>query len=105
MNTSDPPTADLVVSLHDDLPPPKEKGYVSALLGELFSSCSESSSTRTLKEKSQVEVQRYTAEEKLDLDKNPLEWWKQRRGTFPYLSQLVRRFFHQKDCSVRLEIW
>ena len=64
-----------------------------ALLGELFNSCSEASSTRTAEEKSRVEVQRYTAEEQLDLDKNPLEWWKQRRATFLYLSQLVRRLY------------
>ena len=93
MITSDPPTADLVVNLDEDPPSPKKKGRVSALLGELFNSCSEASSTRTAEEKSRVEVQRYTAEEQLDLDNNPLEWWKQRIATYPYLSQLVRRLY------------
>jgi len=89
MTIPDRPTADSVVTLvKDPAPPPKKKGRVSALLGELFSSCRNMSSTRTVEEKARVEVQRYTAEEQLDLHKNPLEWWKQ---TFPYLSQLVRR--------------
>ena len=27
----------------------------------------------------------------LDLDKEPLDWWKQQRMTFPYLSQLIKK--------------
>ena len=47
ITTSYPPTADLVVNLNEDPPPPKKKGRVPAMLGELFNSCSEASSTRT----------------------------------------------------------
>jgi len=42
--------------------------------------------TRTAEEKARVEVKWYTAEDQLGLDQNPIEWWKQRRIKFPYLS-------------------
>ena len=90
----DCPTADSVVTLDKDpAPSPKKKGRVSALLGERFSSHRDVSSTRTPEKKARVEVQQYTAEGQLDLDKNLLEWWKQRRVAFPCLSQLVRRLY------------
>ena len=77
MTISDPPTADLVVNLDEDPPPPKKKRHVSALLGELFNSFSEASSTRTAEVTSHIDVQQYTVEEQLDLN----------------LSQLVRRLY------------
>lgn len=90
--TSNMETQDSVVVIDEALPPTK-KGRVSALLGDLFKDDGAHPTTRTAEEISRAEVQRYCAEDKLDLDKNPLEWWKQRKIQFPYLIQLIREIF------------
>ena len=73
--------------------PPKKKGRVSALLGDLFKDDSNNSTARSAEEISRTEIQKYCAEDKLELDKNPLEWWGQRKMLFPYLAQLIRKIF------------
>ena len=67
---------DSIVTVDKDLPP-KKKGRVSALLGDLFKNDNANPTTQRAEEISRIEVQRYCAEDQLDLDKNPLEWWKQ----------------------------
>jgi len=85
----DPPEA---VNLDEEPPPPKRKGRISVLLGELFSSPFDES--RNAQEKSGIERgSAVLSEEKLELDKGPLEWWKQRRMTFLFLSQLIRKLY------------
>ena len=87
ITTPDRPTADLVVTLHEDPAPQPKKGVFQPFLVSSLVVVE----TQNHRKNAQVEVQQHTAKGQLDLDKNPLEWWKQRRVVFPYLSQLVRR--------------
>ena len=54
-------------------------------------------------EKARREVRRYNLEEVPDLDTNPLKWWSERSHLFPFLSQLVRKYFAVVATSVPSE--
>ena len=49
------------------------------------------------------EIDRYIQEPLLDLDDDPLEWWKSRQSQYPLLSQLVRKYWSLPATSVRSE--
>ena len=49
------------------------------------------------------EVERYIQEPLLDLDDDPLDWWKSRQSQYPLMSQLVRKYWSLPATSVRSE--
>ena len=83
-------------------PSPKRKksGPVSALFaGMAQSSRRQLSGPQTVKS----ELRRYQEEDPIDLDANPLEWWKARLVQFPLLAKLVRKVWSLPATSVRSE--
>ena len=75
-----------------DMPPtPKKKGRVSALLDDCFKDDSSNSTARSAEEISQTEIKKYFAEDKLELDKNPLEWCAQRKMLFHILHKIDQK--------------
>ena len=88
-----------------ELPPSKKQRSdtttnTSALLGDVFI---QKSAIQSPAEKARSEVRRYNLEEVPDLDTNPLKWWSERSHLFPFLSQLVRKYFAVVATSVPSE--
>ena len=69
-------------------PPTKKKpGPLTKLLGDIFA---QGKSCKNPTDHARNELVRYEAEEVLDLDSNPLEWWKERENLCPTLSWSVK---------------
>ena len=86
-------------------PPVKKKkeGPVQ-LIGELFHQHSQPShplSPHSSKVAKELEL--YKAERSLDLDSDPLVWWKARRLLYPLMCKLVRKYFAFVATSVPSE--
>ena len=69
------------------------------LLGDIFTS---KKSYKNPIDHASNELVRYEAEETLDLDGNPLKWWKERDKLYPILSDLSCKFFHYQTLVFHL---
>ena len=49
------------------------------------------------------EIDRYIQEPLLDLDDDPLEWWKSCQSQYPLTSQLVKKYWSLPATSLRSE--
>ncbi|XP_061566494.1 E3 SUMO-protein ligase ZBED1-like [Cololabis saira] len=85
----------------DDDPPRKKKksGALKQLFGELFQV---RATVRTSREKASEEVTRYKQRDPLDLDEDPLQWWK-KQVDLPLLSSLAKRYLCIPGTSVASE--
>ena len=83
-------------------PPTKKRkpGPLTKLLGDIFT---QEKSCNNPTDHARNELVRYEAEEVLDLDSNPLKWWKERRKLFPILSDLSSKLFSLPATNVPSE--
>ena len=86
-------STELTLEADDESIPPKKKkkpGPLIKLLGDIFTS---EKSYKNPIDHARNELVRYEAEETLDLDGNPLKWWKERDKLYPTLSDLSCKIF------------
>ena len=86
-------STELTLEADDESIPPKKKkkpGPLIKLLGDIFTS---EKSYKNPIDHARNELVRYEAEETLDLDGNPLKWWKERDKLYPMLSDLSCKIF------------
>ena len=86
-------------------PPPSKKpkpGTVSRFFSDL-SGAKAARKHASGYDRVKSEVDRYIQEPLLDLDDDPLEWWKSRQSQYPLMSQLVRKYWSLTATSVRSE--
>ena len=83
-------------------PPTKKKSWLTKILGPTAGETS--TGTRLTPVQAIVkEFDQYLHYPKVDLETNPLEWWKLHDKQFPLLSNLARRYyvFVQRVCPLR----
>ena len=78
----------------------EEPGSLTKLFGDTFNS---EKSYKNPIDHAKNKLVRYKAEETLDLDDNPLKWWKDRDKLYPILSDLSCKRFSQPATSVPSE--
>ena len=96
-------STELTSEADDESIPPKKKkrpGPLTKLLGDIFTS---EKSYKNPIDHARNELVRYEAEETLDLDGNPLKWWKERDKFYPILSDLSCKLFSLPATSVPSE--
>lgn len=96
-------STELTSEADDESIPPKKKkkpGPLTKLLGDIFTS---EKSYKNPIDHARNELVRYEAEETLDLDGNPLKWWKERDKLYPILSDLSCKLFSLPATSVPSE--
>ena len=78
----------------------KKPGPLTKLLGDIFTS---EKSYKNPTDHARNELVRYEVEETLDLDSNPLKWWKERDKLYPILSDLSCKLFSLPATNVPSE--
>ena len=90
-------------TLEQEQPPTKrlKPGVVSSLFADIATA--RSSKKPSTLELVESELNRYEQEELLDLDSDPLLWWKTHQVQYPSLSQLLKQLWSLPATSVRSE--
>ncbi len=78
---------------------------MAELFGDIFpiEQASSSSSSKSLSEVVDEEVQHYRAVQSLSVDSNPLVWWKDYQNQFPHLAKLAKSYLEIPATSVPSE--
>ncbi len=92
-----------IASSSSDCPPAK-RVPMAELFGDIFPiEQASSSSSKSLSEVVDEEVQHYRAVQSLSVDSNPLVWWKDNQNQFPHLAKLAKSYLGIPATSVPSE--
>ncbi len=84
--------------------PPAKRAPMAELFGDIFPiEQASSSSSKSLSEVVDEEVQHYRAVQSLSVDSNPLVWWKDNQNQFPHLAKLAKSYLGIPATSVPSE--
>ncbi len=93
-----------IASSSSDCPPPAKRAPMAELFGDIFpNEQASSSSSKSLSEVVDEEVQHYRAVQSLSVDSNPLVWWKDNQNQFPHLAKLAKSYLGIPATSVPSE--
>ncbi len=94
-----------IASSSSDCPPPAKRAPMAELFGDIFpiEQASSSSSSKSLSEVVDEEVQHYRAVQSLSVDSNPLVWWKDNQNQFPHLAKLAKSYLGIPATSIPSE--
>ncbi len=93
-----------IASSSSDCPPPAKRAPMAELFGDNFPiEHASSSSSKSLSEVVDEEVQHYRAVQSLSVDSNPLVWWKDNQNQFPHLAKLAKSYLGIPATSVPSE--
>lgn len=81
----------------------RKKSALSSLFGNTFKVADSQHNVKSVLALAKDEVTKYMAEPGLDIDANPLLWWKENTIFFPLLSSLVTRYLCIPGTSVPSE--
>lgn len=76
----------------DDDPPKKKKKSLATLLGQVKKTTATSSDATTPATRVDFEISRYVSAPGIELDADPLQWWKIHASGYPSLSKLARKY-------------
>jgi len=83
--------------------PPKKKNALNMLCNDDDDNETPTAQSLTNRGKIETELLWYSHEEVLDLESDPLQWWKLKSATYPNLSRQVQRMWTAPASSVRSE--
>lgn len=73
--------------------PPSKKRKLSQILKRKNAGATPTDTSISQEEKAEHELCTFLQTPVIDVDENPLQWWKAHASTYPVLSQLVRKYF------------
>ncbi|XP_051998856.1 E3 SUMO-protein ligase ZBED1-like [Xyrauchen texanus] len=91
------------VASSSECDPPAKRAPITELFGKLFPVETSTPASKSLSQMVKEEVQRYKEVPTLQVESNPLAWWKDKESQFPHLARLAKSFLGVPATSVPSE--